>query len=386
MAGNAEKEFESAYVPLQTDADEDDVVFHPVQIATSCTGSICRKLWYVAKFLLHLLCLGYGFYLVWLLSYLTDNNLYWFLCLIPLFFNLLLPLVNFIDFHRRREGNPNKVDILKKKIVGLCEKFEDLIAKLTKCVDANREKTNIAKPVNGLLHRLLHEPSAGVVCILMTSFTILTRVAYYHHQPDQSIGPRFIIASLQGSIVLILWNFLMQRDECLKHLLNHKDSLTLLLLDFIDIFNMVEPLSESECTRFGVKPFVSEGSSTETATQIACTTSIWVIWKALDIVPLQEGQENETVSTDLETSYNPEASAQHQGVVKRCLKMLCSFGCSLLTVLFTCSSGLLQNLPFFIIRIKLCIQYQLFSLEFLVKNTFNIVLVILKSLCRNKRQ
>ena len=95
--------------------------------------------------------------------------------------------------------------------------------------------------------------------------TMLPRQAYYHRQPDEFIGPQFIILSLQASIILILLDFVLQSVENGDSLLDYKDALTRMLLDLVDIFNMVEILSVNVCV--GVGSFVSEGSTTEGAIQ-----------------------------------------------------------------------------------------------------------------------
>ena len=81
----------------------------------------------------------------------------------------------------------------------------------------------------------VHAPSISVVLNLMVCFTIINYQAYYHHQPDEFIGLRFIIISLQGSIILILLDFFLQREGKLESLLNCKDALTRMLLDYVDL-------------------------------------------------------------------------------------------------------------------------------------------------------
>ena len=126
------------------------------------------------------------------------------------------------------------------------------------------------------------QPSYGVVAILMALFTMLTRQAYYHRQPDEFIGPRFIILSLQGSIILILLDFVLEKVRKQESLLDYKDVLTRLLLDFVDIFNMVEVLSVNACV--GVGSYISEDSSTERAIQAFCTISFAILLLAQDII------------------------------------------------------------------------------------------------------
>ena len=132
--------------------------------------------------ILHLVCLGYSFYLIWLLAYLMDNNNYWFLSFIPILFNFV-PVLFLYSTYRDND-----------------EKFE---------------------------------PSLGVVFNLMFCFKALTRQAYYHRQPDEFIGARFIIVSLQASIILILLDFFLERVRKQENLLDYKDALTRILLDFV---------------------------------------------------------------------------------------------------------------------------------------------------------
>ena len=165
----------------------------------------------LGRLLLHMLCLGYNLYLVWLLAYLKGNSNYWFLNFIPFLCNFVPLLVILIS---------------------------------------------LSKPTSTVL---LPGPSFGVVINLMPCFTMLTRVAYYHRQADEFIGPRFIIISLQASIILVFLDFLQQRDAKLENLLNFKDAMIRILLDFVDIFNMVEILSRNPCV--GVGLYVSENSN-----------------------------------------------------------------------------------------------------------------------------
>ncbi|KAL9971735.1 hypothetical protein ACROYT_G017939 [Oculina patagonica] len=280
------------------------------------SGSCRRRLLSLGWVLLHLGCVGYSLYLIWLLAYLKDNPYYWFLSLIPFFFNLLSPMT-----------------IITIKILDK-ENFD------------NDDDTS-----SMLLNKALHAPSVGVVLTLMTCFTMLTRIAYYHRQPDEFIGPRFIILSLQGSIVLIFLNFCLQREGKLEKLLNFKDALTRMLLDFVDIFNMVEILSANVCV--GVGSFVSENSSTEISIQAFCTMSFVIVWNALSFSFFY------FLDDDLDDS---DYSEQRGGENWYMFVLNASFIC--------------QNLPFLVIRIVVWAQYELYSLGFLMKNFIAIVLYI----------
>ena len=264
----------------------------------------------LGRLLLHMLCLGYNLYLVWLLAYLKGNSNYWLLSFIPIQLNFF-PLLAF----------------LKSLSQGTFFRYA---------------------------------PSFGVVINLMACFTMLTRVAYYHRQADEFIGPRFIIISLQASIILVFLDFLQQRDAKLENLLNFKDAMIRILLDFVDIFNMVEILSRNPCV--GVGLYVSENSSTERAIQALCTLSFFVIvfglriglntellvkWR--QVRPSDEPRDEPPRNED-------DGEAMH----------------SILTLF----SSLYQNLPFLVIRIIVWAQYRLYSLGFLVKNVTVIILAI----------
>ena len=226
LDGNVDTEGMSTTPP--TDAQNDTSDTGNVQIGHSCR----TKLVSLSRIVLHLVCLSYSFYLIWLLAYLKDTNYYWLLSYFPIF-------CNFVPF------------------LLLCKAYR------------NRERGSIMSMFKVL------QPSYGVVPILMASFTMLTRQAYYHRQLDEFIGPRFIILSLQASIIVILMDFVLERARKQENLLDYKDALSRMLFDFVDIFDMVEILSVNVCV--GVGSFVSEESSTEKAVQAFCTMSFVIM-------------------------------------------------------------------------------------------------------------
>ena len=266
-----------------------------------------RNTWLaLGRLLLHMLCLGYNLYLVWLLAYLKGNSNYWFLSFIPVVFN-----------------------------------FVPLLALL-----------------KSLSQRTFFRsaPSSGVVFNLMACFTMLTRVAYYHRQADEFIGPRFIIISLQASIILVFRDFLQRRDAKLENLLSFKDAMIRILLDFVDIFNMVEILSRNPCV--GVGLYVSENSSTERAIQAFCTLSFVVIMVGVDIKMLVKRRR---VRPPEEPRDEPPRNEDDGEAMHSSLTLI---------------SSLYQNLPFLVIRIIVWAQYKLYSLGFLVKNVTVVILAI----------
>lgn len=269
------------------------------------------RLLVLGKVLLHLGCLGYSLYLIWLLAYLKENNNYWFLSFIPFYFNLAI------------------------LFVGCCTG------------GINFEETSFLALF-------------GVVINLMACFTMLTRQAYYHRQSDEFIGPRFIIMSLQGSIILVLLDFFLYTQGKLDNLLNCKDVLTRMLLDFVDIFNMVEILSINGCV--GVGSFVSEESSTEKAIQAFCTMSFMILVRLPPNVEfmtqLNEGNREQRL---------------WQGTPGEKIYYF------LISV-----SALYQNLPFLVIRIVIWAQYKLYSLGFLLKN-LTVIILFIQSLLKWRR-
>ena len=271
---------------------------------TGGRGGTCRRrLLFLGRIILHLGCLGYNLYLIWLLTYLNDNPYYWLLSFVPVLFQFLGPL---------------------------CE----------------RTTKHVKVPA-----------SISVVVNLTVCFTMLTRLAYYHRQPDEFIGPRFIIMSLQGSIILIVLDFFLQREGKVRNLpLKFKDALNRMLLDFVDIFNMVEILSANECV--GVGSFVSEGSSTENAIQAFCTLSCINVVVALYYVSyFTADDENNENNREESTTYH-----------------LILFG--------SCS---VQNLPFLVIRMDVLTRYRFYQLGFLVKNVFALIIYSVETRRKNKQ-
>ena len=307
MATNVEEKFDAnVEIEGMGTAPPTDGQNHSSDTGNDQIGSISctTRLVNLGRLLLHLVCSGYNFYLIWLLVYLEDNNNYWFLSLIP-----------------------------------ICSYYLPYLSQLV--WTANFPEL---------------QPSYGVVLSLMTCFTILTRQVYYHRQPDEFIGPRFIILSLQASIILILLDFVLQRIGHLESLLDYKDVLTRMLLDFVDIFNMVEILSVNVCV--GVGSYVSENSSTERAIQAFCTMSFVIVLYRPKSIFMTLNDEIFLGLTEEQHSSGTYGEILYSGI--------------------TMCSGLYQNLPFLVIRIVVWVQYNLYNLGYLVKNVIVIVLFFLQ--------
>ena len=188
--------------------------------------------------------------------------------------------------------------------------------------------------------------SWSVITLVMSCFTIFTRKAYYHLNPENTIGPRFVIFSLQGSIVVILWAFFLQRKFKVKKILKDKDLISRAIFDFVDIFNLAELLSPDQC--IGVGSFVSENSHTERAIQAFCTMSFFIVFGSF-VAALGEDHDY----------------MEQQGGLRRAS----IFWVHSLSVLF-------QNIPFLVIRIIVWAEYRLYSLGFLAKNVMAIVVCV----------
>ena len=292
-------------------------------------SSCRRRLLILGRLLLHLGCLGYSLYIIWLLAYLKDNPYYWFLGLIPFTLNLFFPMSKIIK-------KTSNFEFRDTCICGNCICAADVTIKLS--------------------------PAGSVVIILMTCFTMLTRLAYYHRQPDEFIGPRFIVMSLQGSIILIFFDFYLQREGKLENLLNYKDAMTRMLLDFVDIFNMVEVLSANQCV--GVGSFVTESSHTERSIQAFCTMSFFIFLTALSRPDAGFLSDSNLYLANLPRSNDKNSEEEHDPRT----------GGELLNFAVTFISGYYQNLPFLVIRIVIWAKYKLYSLGFLVKNAMVIVM------------
>ncbi len=121
-----------------------------------------------------------------------------------------------------------------------------------------------------------------------------------------------------------------------------------MLLDFVDIFNMIEILSANECG--GLGSFVSEKSSTEQAIQAFCTLSFFVVLSSLDFLT--------KISREYDQGIDDAKFYKREEILYSLVM----------------SASYIQNLPFLVIRIVAWARYKVYNLGFLVKNVFAIVL------------
>ena len=123
-------------------------------------------------------------------------------------------------------------------------------------------------------------------------------------------------------------------------MLDYKDALIRgMLLDFVDIFNMVEILWVNVCV--GVGSFVSRDSSTERAIQAFCTISFMIV--------LLGTPNAMTVMLKDEGNFLGFTVEQYGEILYSWVTMF---------------SGVFQNLPFLVIRIVVWAQYNYTAWDF----------------------
>lgn len=240
--------------------------------------------------------LAYSIFLVWLLAHLK-GNWYYFLNLIPFFFIVVPTLI--ICMHNVRKS--------------------------------------------WLLLALRHFQLAGVVAILISTFTMLSREAYFHLSHNQTIGTNFVVVSLKASILVFLWQIFARKRFSVTKIKAGKDIITRLVLDGVDIFNMIDILAMHSDLA------IAEESPIEKAIQAFCILSFMLFcYESCIGVFVDEWNVDET-SSDKDNLNHYYQIWVH--------------GTSLLT----------QNFPFFIIRIVFWIRNGVCNLGFLAKNAMAIV-------------
>ena len=190
---------------------------------------------------------------------------------------------------------------------------------------------------------LRHLQLVSVVVTLMATFTMLTRLAYYLLSHDQTIGTNFVIVSLKANILVFLWYIAARKRFSLAEIRAEKDVITRVILDNVDIFNMIELLA----VHSGLG--IAEESSLEKAMQAFCSMSFVLVTSESAMGLILEKEKNSADEQDrreLRSNYIIQVQV---------------------------SSLLLQNIPFFIIRLVMWGQYDLFNLGFLAKNGMAIV-------------
>ena len=102
MATNVDEEIDEIVIHVDTECT---ALLTDGHTNTSDTGNgqsgISRRtrLLTLSTLILHLACMGYSLYLIWLLDYLKDNNNYWCLIVIPFFLNFYPVLLLCKGYH-----------------------------------------------------------------------------------------------------------------------------------------------------------------------------------------------------------------------------------------------------------------------------------------------
>lgn len=177
------------------------------------------------------------------------------------------------------------------------------------------------------------ESCSILVLVLMTSFTLLTRQAYYHPSPH-IIESKWVLFSLQASIIPILGGLLVMYEGKIVGLYEDRFILMIIILDFADIWDMASMLSQHKL------PFLKEESSLEIAVQFFCSSSFSMFSIIFYKNIAREGL-NFMGENDEELASN---------------------------------SQLFQNIPFLIIRILVLSKHRFVNFDFFAKN---VILVIL---------
>ncbi len=303
------------------------------QDVESCRAYCCRKLLFLAKLLLTVVCFVYMLYLIGLLAYLKNDASYLFLGFFPMFFYLILPCLR------------------------------------------NCKEDTIYHTLGGMT---LHAPAACVVFYLQIyGFSNLIRVAYYHRQPEDFIGPQFIIASLQVSIVLIFFNIFLQKGGSPKRLYKYKDTLYRIMLDFFDIFNFVELLSADECVGMG-SFVVTEYSDIEKVIQVFCSLSFHIFWPLLEDDKEDDDDDNNNNNNNNNNNSNNNNNNNNNiinNIINNIMNNIINKNLTHLAVIVR--SWVFQNIPFLVIRIIVWVRFKSIhwnSLGFLLKNLMVIVI------------
>ena len=197
----------------------------------------------------------------------------------------------------------------------------------------------------------------GVVAVLMTTFTMLTRTAFYQltSSKDVTIGKNFVVVSLKACIAVFLWAMLAQKRLSLIAIKADKQLIVQVILDSVDIFSLAETLCMSHSSDSAVgkmEPVIQEGTPLEMTIQTFCTLAFVVLWiqvaalgTALDHLAGILQQDPDRVSTT-KSVYN---------------------------IIFQSLSLAFHNIPFLAIRIFVWVQFKVYDIGFIAKNVMAII-------------
>lgn len=198
-----------------------------------------------------------------------------------------------------------------------------------------------------------------LVIALSTSFTLLTRQAYYHGSSGQ-FESKWVLFSLQISIIPLIVGMFVMFECSLQEIFKNRFIIMIAVLDFADIWDMASMLSPEKA------PFIKEESPIEIAIQFFCSYSLSNVSFFLNKVIVEE-----YLNIFMRQS---NVSQQDQGQFHRAKGNFCTAYAKL-------SSHMIQNIPFLVIRILVLLQYFFVDFDFLAKNVISAIL-FLASVCK----
>lgn len=255
-------------------------------------------------FLTAMLFSSYCVFLIWLLAHTKDNLYFHFLNLVPFFFIVLWSVF------------PCCYD---KRVAISCRQFRMM----------------------------------GVVVVVMSAFTMLTRVAFYHLTDKQTIGTNFVVVSLKASIAVFLWAMLARKRFKLIAIKADKNLIVQVILDNVDIFNLVELLSRD--TDIGLGQLILEESPLEQTIQTFCTLAFVVLW--IQVASLG------TALDELSNTFG--LTGETNSWIRRVYEIIVQ----LLSLVF-------HNVPFLVIRLFVWVHYHKYNIGFIAKNIMAIIFCI----------
>lgn len=192
----------------------------------------------------------------------------------------------------------------------------------------------------------------GVVAVLMSTFTMLSRTAFYHLDHKPTIGSEFVIMSLKCSIFVFIWAMLAYKRFRPLAIKANRHTIIQVILDNCDIFNLIETLSQDR----GLGKCISENSSLENAIQVFGTLAFVILW----LEPSLGKAVNES-----KKAFKPTMEG---------------FGSnrSIYNIIVQWVSLLFNNIPFLVIRIIVWVNYDIYNICFVAKNVIFIIFCVVE--------
>lgn len=174
-----------------------------------------------------------------------------------------------------------------------------------------------------------------LILVLMTTFTLLTRQAYYH--PSSHIEPKWVLFSIQLSIIPLVLGILVMYECNFFGIYYDKFILMIVILDFADTWAMASLLAQHE------EPFIKEKSPLEITMQFFCSFS-FIIFPVLMY---------KNIAKSMIDNEDPAPPAQ---------------------IIVKANSQLNQNIPFFVIRMLILNWYGFLDFDYSTKNVISVIL------------